>query len=241
MGAPRVPDASEMTDERLAMRRWDAEYRAGRYAGEPPLPFVADILAVLDQHPSIRDGSGLYVGCGNGRNYLALVDAGLRLHGLDVSFEALRQLAARRPACLPLICGDFRDVGVTGSLGYVVALQVFQHGTAADAAAYFAKVASLVRPGGLFFLRVNAVSTQIVLAHTILERPSNGGLTIRYDAGPKQGMAVHFYAREELSDLTRAHFDVVLPLREQIIHRPPPQTGFWAQWEGIWRRRLPAM
>jgi hypothetical protein len=27
------------------------------------------------------------------------------------------------------------------------------------------------------------------------------GMTIRYDAGPKQGLAVHFYARDELADL----------------------------------------
>ncbi len=63
----------------LAARRWDAEYRSGRYADDPPLPFVAEILATLDEHPALRDGVGLYVGCGNGRNYLPLVDAGLRL------------------------------------------------------------------------------------------------------------------------------------------------------------------
>ena len=27
------------------------------------------------------------------------------------------------------------------------------------------------------------------------------------------------------------------PPREEIIHRTPPQTGFWAQWEAIWRRQ----
>ena len=37
---------------------------------------------------------GLYVGCGNGRNFLPLVDSGLELHGLDVSGESLRQLQA---------------------------------------------------------------------------------------------------------------------------------------------------
>ena len=73
-----------MTDARLAALRWDAEYRGGRY------------VAALDDAPSAREGVGLYVGCGNGRNYLPLVDAGLRLIGLDLSPEALRQLAARR-------------------------------------------------------------------------------------------------------------------------------------------------
>jgi SAM-dependent methyltransferase len=227
-----------MTDARLAALRWDAEYRRGRYAADPPLPFVAEILAALDAAPALRAGAGLYVGCGNGRNYLPLIDAGLRLYGLDLSFEALRQLAARRATPLPLICGDFRALGRSGGgLGYVVALQVFQHGTAAEVATYFANVAALLRPGGLFFLRVNSVATQIYHAHTILERAASGGATIRYDAGPKQELAVHFYARDELLDLTRDAFDVVLAPREELIHRAPPQTGLWAQWEAIWRRR----
>jgi SAM-dependent methyltransferase len=237
-----------MTDARLAARRWDAEYRGGRYAGDPPLPFVAEILACLDAHPDARAGVGLYVGCGNGRNYLPLVDAGLRLYGLDLSLEALCQLAARRPARLPLVCGDFRDFAPSGrartgrvpdgrALSYLVALQVFQHGDAAAAAAYFANVAALLRPGGLFFLRVNAAATEIYHAHTVLARTAHGGTTIRYDAGPKQGLAVHFYGRDELDALTREAFDVVLAPRLDVIHRAPPQTGSWAQWEGIWRRR----
>jgi SAM-dependent methyltransferase len=230
-----------LTEERLAALRWDTEYRNGRYADDPPLPFVAQIPSTLDDHPAQRDGVGLYIGCGNGRNYLPLGDAGLRLYGLDLSLEALRQLAGRRAAKLPLVCSDFRAVSVAGGLSYVIALQVFQHGTAADVAAYFANVAALVRPGGLFFLRVNAVSTQIFHAHTVLERTPRGGTTIRYDAGPKQGLAVHSYAREELNDLTHAAFDAVLPPREEIIHRAPPPIGFWAQWEAVWRRRLPAM
>jgi SAM-dependent methyltransferase len=227
-----------LTDSGLTALRWDAEYRAGRYAEEPPLPFVTDILAVLEAHPEIRTGVGLYVGCGNGRNYVPLVGAGLTLCGLDLSLAALRQLAARRPA-LPLVCGDFRSVAMASGLSYVIAIQVFQHGTVADVTAYFANVAALLRPGGLFFLRVNAASTQIFHAHTVLERDARGGLTIRYDAGPKQDLAVHFYAREELDDLTRADFDVVRPLRERIVERTPPQTGYWAQWEAVWRRRMP--
>jgi SAM-dependent methyltransferase len=224
-------------DSRLAATRWDAEYRAGRYACEDPLAFVSDILSALDAHPDVRGNVGLYVGCGNGRNYLPLVDAGLRLYGLDLSLEALRQLAARRTAPLALICGDFRGFAIAGGLSYVVALQVFQHGTADDVKTYFANVAAALRPGGLFFLRVNSVSTQIFHAHTRLEGDARSGMTIRYDAGPKHGLAVHFYAREELLQLTSAAFEVVMAPRETIIHRSPPQTGFWAQWEAIWRRR----
>jgi SAM-dependent methyltransferase len=223
-------------DERLTALRWDAEYRRGRYVDEPPLPFVGDIVAALAAAPALRDGVGLYIGCGNGRNYLPLVDAGLRVYGLDLSLEALRQLAARRPA-LPLICGDFRGFAAAGGLAYVVALQVFQHGSTADVSTYFANVKATLRPGGLFFLRVNSVATQIVRRHTVVERTKSGGITIQYDEGPKQDLAIHFYERAELAELTADGFDEVLPPREQIIERTPRALGFWAQWEAIWRRR----
>src|SRR6266480_5550060 len=77
---------------------------------------------------------------------------------------------------------------------YVIALQVFQHGAEADVTTYFTRVAALVRPGGLFFLRVNSASTQIYHAHTVVERNTMGGLTIRYDDGPKRGLLIHFFS-----------------------------------------------
>src|SRR2546426_7834396 len=102
----------------LTASRWDDEYRTQRYANEPPLPFVDRILETLRADDSAGHGTGLYVGCGNGRNYLPLVDAGLELFGLDVSPEAIKQLLQRRPA-LPaqrLLCEDFRSEEHTSEL-----------------------------------------------------------------------------------------------------------------------------
>jgi len=48
---------------------WEAEYRAGRYTGEQPVTFTNDILTAA-RHAGITHG--LYIGCGNGRNYLPL-------------------------------------------------------------------------------------------------------------------------------------------------------------------------
>jgi SAM-dependent methyltransferase len=224
-------------DPALTAVRWDAEYRDGRYLGEPPIAFVDEILSMLLDRHAMPPGIGLYIGCGNGRNYLPLVDAGARVYGLDLSHEALRQLRARRPgASMPLVCGDFRRFHSARRFDYLIALQVFQHGTAADVATYFANARDLLKPGGLFFLRVNSVATQIGHAHAVLERTDDGGVTVEYRAGPKQGLPVHFYAREELLALTRGAFDVVREPCEEIIMRTAPHTGFWAQWQAVWRR-----
>ena len=222
----------------LVATRWDDEYREGRYADERPLAFVDEILAVLRAHPASLAGVGLYVGCGNGRNFLPLVDAGLSLDGLDVSREALDQLAARRPDLAPrLTRADFLELEIAAAFHYLIAIQVFQHGAQGDAAAYFAKSAAALKPGGLFFLRVNSASTEIYFQHTIVDRNEFGGLTVRYDDGPKQGLGVHFYAREELLELAGSRFDLLSEPREIVTRRPPPKTGSWAQWEAVWRKR----
>jgi len=222
----------------LVSTRWDAEYREGRYATEPPLAFADEIVATLRAHPDARAGTGLYVGCGNGRNYLPLADAGLNLQGLDVSREAIDQLAVRRPALAPrLACGDFLDLAVDAAFDYLVAIQVFQHGGAADAAAHFAKAAAALKSGGLLFVRVNSASTEIYFRHTVIEQNRFGGLTIRYDEGPKDGLCVHFYAREELLDLAQPRFRLLAGPRADVTHRAPPKTGRWAQWEAVWQKK----
>jgi SAM-dependent methyltransferase len=217
--------------------RWDSEYRAGRYVAERPLPFVDRIISTVRAYPAAIAGDGLYVGCGNGRNYLPLVDAGLALQGLDVSPVALDQLVARRATLKPrLRCADFRELDVEAAFDYLVAIQVFQHGAQADVAGYFAKAVAALKPGGLFFLRVNSASTEIYFRHTIVDRNEVGGLTIRYDEGPKNGLCVHFYSREELLELTRDWFRLLAGPSEEVTARTPPKTGSWSQWEVVWQR-----
>jgi len=229
-----------MSDSRLTASRWDDEYRNERYANEPPLPFVDRILDALRADASAANGTGLYVGCGNGRNYLPLVDAGLDLFGLDVSPEAIHQLVQRRPT-LPaqrLLCDDFRKFqSPLPRFDYLIAIQVFQHGADADVATYFEKVGALLRPGGLFFLRVNSASTQIYHAHSVMARNAWGGFTIRYDDGPKSGLLVHFFSDVELRERLTPAFVPVTDVREDVTVRAAPKTGSWAQWEAIWKRR----
>jgi len=226
-----------MLDESLAAQRWDIEYRSGRYRDEAPIPFVAQIIEHVQQNAVAGRGQGLYVGCGNGRNYLPLFDAGFDLYGLDLSQEAITQLATRRASLAErLICGDFRAFSAARLFAYLIAIQVFQHGTEADVALYFEKVAALLQPSGLFCLRVNSVSTQIYQAHRLLEQNEFGGFTVQYQSGPKQGLPVHFYSWAELEHLTQANFRLLAPPQEAVMARPAPQTGTWAQWEALWER-----
>ena len=219
-------------------RSWDDEYRRGRYRDEPPIPFAGRIVEVLRDRPDAALGKGLYVGCGNGRNYVPLVEAGLDLIGLDSSAEALRQLAAGHPRVAPkLVRADFLDFGAERLFDYIVAIQVFQHGNGETVRAMFAHAAELLKNGGMLFVRVNSASTKVDHAHRVVERDDEGGFTVRYDEGPKAGLAVHFLSRPGLEDMVEPWFEVLAPATEETIRREAPGHGSWAQWEGIYTRR----
>ena len=85
-------------------------------------------------------------------------------------------------------------------------------------------------------LRVNATATDIWPKHEVTQRDPDGGLTVRYLAGPKHGLHIHFFSAEELAALFTCSFTPVLPPRLQHTWRDPPPPGQWAQWEAIWRK-----
>jgi SAM-dependent methyltransferase len=214
---------------------WDAEYAAGRYAADPPVDFVRDIVAEAGQR-GLRHG--LYVGCGNGRNLLPLLEAGLDLTGLDISQRAIAQLLDRRPdRSGRLITGDLSALPAAARYDLVIGIQVFQHGTRAQAHQHLAAAAARVRPGGLLCVRVNAAGTDIEHAHRRFEEYRDGSLSVRYRSGPKAGLDIHFFTAAELAGVVGGAFDAVLPLRRRSALRPPPGHGQWSQWEAIWMRR----
>ncbi len=214
---------------------WDGEYSAGRYRDDPPVAFVRDILTAARESGAT---SGLYVGCGNGRNYLPLVARGLDLTGLDISSIAIAELAARAPGRRDrLVGGDLAALPEGQTYPLVIGIQVFQHGDRAAAHDHIRAAQRRMSPGGLFCLRVNATATDVWPAHEITEHdPGDGGFTVRYLEGPKRGLHIHFFSAGELSALFPGPgFEPVLPLRLDSTHRTPPAPGQWSQWESIWR------
>jgi Methyltransferase domain len=80
---------------------------------------------------------GLYIGCGNGRNYLPLVAGGLDLTGLDISSAAIAQLAARAPDRRDrLVVGDLSALPAQSEYPLLIGIQMFQHGDRAAAHAH---------------------------------------------------------------------------------------------------------
>jgi SAM-dependent methyltransferase len=227
-----MPDQSFQQDGEAS---WDAGYAIGRYHDEPPVPFTDEILTAAHGRNIDR---GLYVGCGNGPDFLVLSRAGLTLTGLDVSGTALQQLAAHAPQYAGrLVHGDLGAVG-DAEFDLLIGIQVFQHGDRTTAHAAIRQAQRALRPGGLFCLRVNAVATDVWPAHEVTEDHPDGGFTVRYLAGSKTGLRVHFFSAAELAELFgEDDWQPVLPLRIDQLWRTPPDPGQWSQWEAIWSQR----
>jgi len=214
---------------------WDAEYAAGRYRSEPPVRFVADIV---DTARDLRLSRGLYVGCGNGRNLLPMLDAGLDLVGLDISAEAIGQLRRDRPdRSDQLVVGELSALPPSAVYELVVGIQVFQHGTRALAHEHVWAAAGRVGQGGLLCVRVNAAATDVEHEHDRIEENGDGSYTVRYRAGPKAGLDIHFFAAAELGALVGDQFAELRPPRLQSTPRVRASAGQWSQWEAIWQRR----
>ena len=218
-------------------RRWNKEYKSGRYNNEPPVNFVKKITDVLEKNPHHSKGVGLYVGCGNGRNYIPLADLGLNIIGIDISNVAIDELIKKNSTYSDkLSCQDFENFHSEKLFDYIIAIQVFQHGTQKEISKYFEKASSLLKSGGLLFLRVNSVSTDIYFKHITTETNNHGGITIRYVEGPKKDLDIHFYSREEL-DVLCTDFDYITPPYEDMTKRDSPKTGTWSQWELILQKK----
>jgi hypothetical protein len=222
-------------DQRI-VASWDSEYETGRYQDEAPVAFVRDIV-VAAQDVGLIGTEGVYIGCGNGRNYLPLVSAGLDLVGLDVSARALEQLVQRAPGRRSrLVHGDVSALPKGQKYPVVIGIQVFQHGDRTSAHTHIRSAQDCLGAGGLFCVRVNAVATDVARKHEVTERHRDGGFTVRYLEGPKEGLYIHFFSLDELSVLFDDRYEPVTPPRLQRTWRTPRSRGQWSQWEAIWRR-----
>lgn len=195
---------------------------------------MEDVVAAA-LSPGVPDRPGLYVGCGNGRNYLPLRAAGTNLFGVDLSAVALTQLRAKAPSEAGRLVNGTVAAFRRSSLALVVGIQVFQHGDRDTAHAHMAAAQELLVPGGLFCIRVNATGDALEFRHEV-EEESRSGFTATYQEGPKAGLAIRFFSRSGLEELfSPARFETVLPIRRQTTWREPRSRGTWSQWEAIWR------
>ena len=218
---------------------WNAVYQTrDKYKGESPIPFTRTIVSTLEKQ-GILKGKGLYIGCGNGRNFISLAEQGLDLAGLDISDTALKEISNFKPELSDkLVVGSFSDYHSNELFDYVIAIQVFQHGNYEEVRKNFLKVVEVLKPSGLFFLRNRSTGLAINEKYKLVERTPEGGFTIKYLSGSKRGLEIHFLSEEELDELVSIGLKPIIPPYQVKTVRKSPKQGETVHWEGIWKKMI---
>ncbi len=215
---------------------WDAEFSKGRYVESAPIGFVDEIVAAAF---AAGIDHGLYVGCGNGRNYRPLVAAGLDLIGLDVSPVAIQQLTARMPErASRLVTGDLSALPAGETYPLVVAIQVLHHGDREQSHRLLADTVARVGPGGMLAIGIETVGTDVYERHEVLERAEDGSYTIRYLESSGE-LVTHFRTvRGVHLELAAAGLVPQMLMQPRSAWRTPPERGQTLELEGIYRRPM---
>jgi len=121
--------------------------------GGPCAAIQAEAAAALADGRVPRGGRALVPGCGTGYDVRALAAQGLRVVGADIveaAIEAARAQAAPAGDSVELVCGNFFDDArlAEGAFDLVVDYTFFCAIVPAQRAAWGARTARLLRPGG---------------------------------------------------------------------------------------------
>jgi SAM-dependent methyltransferase len=196
-------------------RGWDAAYEENpdsQLWNVEPMPIVPGIVS----RAGARGLSlGVDLGCGDGRNLLALRQGGLDVAGLDISATALRRanrLLRDHGDAAILLLGDvcalpFPD----GSLDLVTALDVA--GQVPDPLPLLAEARRVLRPGGL--LVVNLFTPE---DETYGEGEEVAPLTFRY-----RDTLFRYFESSELPEMFAAGWEIEV---ETATWLDPPHGSF---------------
>lgn len=179
-------------------------------------------LAVLERHPTLRQGRLLEIGCGNGQMTLRLARAGYAMSGLDIS-----------PAAIAWACDDAEreDPTVRFHVGSVLSLP-FADGTfdavvdgnclhcivGSDRTVVLAEVRRVLTRGGVFAVQTMCGDPPAALRG----RFDTNSRILRNPAG----FAARFLGQEDrlLHELREAGFDVPWHVVEEVGPPDAPQS-----------------
>lgn len=133
---------------------WDERYSdAALVYGEAPNAFLASLASRLPP-----TGTALDLGAGEGRNALFLASLGLKVLAVDqstVGMQKAQRLAADRGLRLTTQVADLRDFDAPDS-SFDVISSIFVHLPAAIRQRVHSRLASWLKPGGVFILEAYA-------------------------------------------------------------------------------------
>ncbi len=211
---------------------WEKRHEAG-YCREVN-PFFAEFME------DYRDEIGPEVlddGCGSGRNLLPLAERGYKVTGLDIAENALtaaRENLKEAGLEAELVEGNTHNLPFTeGQFDTVISHQSFQFNDWTGAERCMAEAARVLKPGGLFFLRVRSEARGLPEECEVLE---DRGITFRTQRNGDT-LTYHHYSLEEINQL--AEYNGLEIVEDPIDARKKDEDGAIkpGQWNVVMRKK----
>lgn len=183
---------------------------------EPTVHFLANLAS---------GGAALELGIGTGRIALPLSQAGVPVHGIDLSDAMLEQLRAKPGADrIGLTLGDFAHVRVQGSftVAYLVFNTIANLTTQDEQVACFANVARHLEPAGRFVVEVGVPDLQRLPPGETFRpfsvSPTKIGFD-EYDVANQRMVSHHFRVDDGRLDTLSIPFRYVWPSELDLMAR----------------------
>ncbi len=194
---------------------WNKEYKSGEHLALSTEP-SSDLITFVHwaernaEWPAFPKGGFLIdVGCGNGRNIIALAkEAGMKGYGFDISGEAIEQ-ARKAGKGLPI---EFETRSAEQNLPLesesvdVVMDMMTSHFLKKDQREkYFAEVTRVLKPYGWFFFKSFLLDGDHNAKRMINENPAGEEHSYIH---PRIGVYEHVWTENELSELFSPHYKI---------------------------------
>jgi ubiquinone/menaquinone biosynthesis C-methylase UbiE len=176
---------------------WEKEFKEGWGKAEQPEP---RLLEFFEKYKGEIGPKILDIGSGEGRHLILLAKAGYNLTGLDLTEKGIKiteEKQDKEKTEAKLVRGNFHNLPFQdNSFDTIISTQAMQHNVWPGAEAAFSEAARVLKPGGLFFLRVNSDKNAIPDNAEMVK--DMGRTWLRHKAG---GLGyIHSFSMEELKN-----------------------------------------
>ncbi|MFA4941725.1 MAG: class I SAM-dependent methyltransferase [Patescibacteria group bacterium] len=213
---------------------WEKKFSQDWGAGKPPEPRLLEFIEKYKDEigPKILD-----IGSGEGRHLIPLAKAGFDLTGLELTekgIEVTRERQDKEKAEAKLVRGNFHNLPFAdNSFDTIISTQAMQHNNWKGAETAFAEAARVLKPNGLFFLRINSDKNAVQDNFEVVE---DRGITWKRVEKGEPGLH-HSFSMAELEELTEKYG---LEIEPGFVDEKKVGNDFviYGQWNITFRKKM---